>query len=98
MVTIDNRDGTVTRNDEYYVLGHASRFVRPGAWRIDSSDGEDGIANVAFLNPDDGSRVLLLSNSGTQPRRIEVEEGANRFGYRLPAGSVATFVWYAPPR
>lgn len=98
VVTIDNRDGTVTRNDEYYVLGHASRFVRPGAWRIDSSDGEDGIANVGFLNPDDGSRVLLLSNSGTQPRRIEVEEGANRFGYRLPARSVATFVWYAPPR
>lgn len=93
VVTLDSRDGRVTRNDEYYVLGHASRFVRPGAWRIDSGEGGDGIANVAFLNPDDGSRVLLLANQAMQPRRIEVEEGPNRFSYTLPARSVATFVW-----
>ena len=33
-----NRDtGAVTYNVEYYVLGHAAKFVTPGAQRIDST-------------------------------------------------------------
>ncbi|HZI21932.1 MAG TPA: hypothetical protein VFD76_05430, partial [Gemmatimonadales bacterium] len=36
VVTIDSVSGAVTRNVEYYTLAHASRFVRPGAWRIAS--------------------------------------------------------------
>ena len=31
VVTIDPATGAITRNVEYYVLGHASRFVLPGA-------------------------------------------------------------------
>ena len=34
VVTIDARTGAVTPNAEYYVLAHASRFVRPGAVRV----------------------------------------------------------------
>ena len=30
-------DGTVTRNAEYYTLGHLARFVQPGAVRVASS-------------------------------------------------------------
>ena len=33
VVTIDPATGAITRNVEYYVLGHASRFVLPGAYR-----------------------------------------------------------------
>ena len=48
VVTIDSRTGAVTRTDEYYALAHASRFVRPGAYRIESSGRTDGLDNVAF--------------------------------------------------
>ena len=34
VVTIDPATGAITRNVEYYVLGHASRFVLPGAFRV----------------------------------------------------------------
>lgn len=37
MVTVDNSAGTATRNAEYYVLDQASKFVKPGAVRIDSN-------------------------------------------------------------
>ena len=63
LVTIDARTGDVTRNDDYYVIAHASRFVRPGAQRIESNETDSGLANVAFQNPDDGSLVLILANS-----------------------------------
>src|SRR5262249_31534900 len=34
VVTIDSGSGRITRNAEYYALGHLSRFVRSGATRI----------------------------------------------------------------
>ena len=93
VVTIDSRSGAVTRTNDYYALAHASRFVRRDAWRIGSSNGSDGIDNVAFENADDGSRVLMVSNSNAAPRTLAVRDGQHGFRYVLPARSVATFRW-----
>ena len=93
VVTIDSRTGDITRTDEYYALAHASRFVRPGAHRIASSESGGDLDNVAFLNADDGSLVLLVANSAEQTRRFSVGQGDRSFDYTLPARSVATFVW-----
>jgi glucosylceramidase len=95
VVTIDSKTGAVTRTDDYYALGHASRFVRRGAWRVGSSAGRDGVDNVAFLNPDDGSLVLVVTNSAKDERRVSVADGTRSFAYTLPAKSLATFVWQA---
>lgn len=93
VVTIDNRTGAVSRTDEYYALAHASRFVRPGARRI-ASEGEGGdLDHVAFRNEDDGSLVLLVTNSGRRARRFSVGQGEDTLRYTLPARSLATFVW-----
>lgn len=91
VVTIDSRTGAVTRNPEYYALGHASRFVRAGGVRIASTGGEgDGLHHVAFQNPD-GGRVLIVLNDGDRPRRIRIADPDA--AYRLPAGAAATLVW-----
>lgn len=92
VVTIDPATGQVTRNIEYYAFGHASRFVQKGARRVASSGEVPGLDHVAFTNPD-GSTVVVVSNSAAQPRRFSVQGPGRRFGYTLPAGSVATFVW-----
>lgn len=94
VVTIDSRTGAVTRNVEYYTLAHASRFVKPGAYRIASNEAE-GVANVAFRNPD-GSMALLVANGGEAAKPIAVQVGARGFGYTLPAWSVASFTWVDP--
>lgn len=95
IVTIDSGTGEFTRTDDYYALAHASRFVRRDAWRIGSTETGDGIDNVAFENADDGSRVLVISNSTDAARRISVREGGRRFRHTLPARSVTTFRWPA---
>lgn len=94
VVTIDSKTGAVTRTDDYYALAHASRFVRRGAWRVASSEGRDGVDNVAFVNADDGSRVLVVTNSAADERRFSVATGDRSFAYTLPARSLATFVWH----
>ncbi|OFA05922.1 glycoside hydrolase family 30 beta sandwich domain-containing protein [Duganella sp. HH101] len=95
VVTIDSRDGKVTRNEEYYALAHASRFVRQGARRIASTSGYDQLDTVAFRNADDGSVALLVVNSAKAPRSFAVRlaPGQRSFSYTLPAASVATFTW-----
>jgi glucosylceramidase len=95
VVTIDSRTGEVSRTDEYYILAHASRFVRPGAQRIGSNETGDGLDNVAFRNADDGSLVLVVSNSAKAPRRFSVEQDGRWFTYELPARSLGTFTWAA---
>jgi glucosylceramidase len=92
LVTINSRTGAVTRNDDYYVIAHASRFVRPGAQRVESNETDLSLANVAFQNPD-GSLVLIVANSATSPRALSVRCRDHEFRYTLPGASVATFVW-----
>lgn len=94
VVTIDSRTGAVTPNQEYYAFGHASRFVRPGAVRVGSSQVE-GVSSVAFVNPD-GQRVLVLYNERAEPAPVTVGEGAWRGETVLPARGAATYVWAAP--
>lgn len=92
VVTIDPKDGSVTRNIEYYAFGHASRFVRQGARRVDSTGDVKGLDHVAFTNPD-GSTALIVSNSAAAPLRFTVQAPGQRFSYELPASAVVTFTW-----
>jgi glucosylceramidase len=93
LITIDSRTGAVTRNVEYYALAHASRFVRPGARRIASTTGVSGLQTVAFRNADDGSRVLIVLNTGRSAMPFDVRDGGRSFRYTLPAGAVVTLRW-----
>lgn len=92
VVTLDSATGAVTRNEEYYALAHASRFVRRGARRIASTGGVDDVETVAFRNTD-GSTVLLAVNSATVPRALAVQGGGRGFRATIPAGSVVTYRW-----
>jgi glucosylceramidase len=94
VVTIDPASGAISRNVEYYVLGHASRFVLPGAYRISVTRRGDKVEAAAFLNAD-GSRVAILHHTkGRGPISIAVD--GRRYSVALPAGSVATLRWDAP--
>jgi glucosylceramidase len=99
-VTVGPGD-TVTRNAEYYTLGHLSRFVQPGAVRIASTSfgttGWNGqIMDVAFRDPD-GTTVLLAHNENDNPQTFAVLEGSRSFTYTLPGGALATFTWNGNP-
>ncbi|GAA0527665.1 glucosylceramidase [Rhizomicrobium palustre] len=93
VVSINSKTGVISRNLEYYVLGHASRFVAQGATRIESGTAPEGISAVAFRNPD-ASLVLLTVNRSSVNKTLTVTDGVKSFSYALVAGGVATFVWH----
>jgi glucosylceramidase len=94
VVTINSTTGTVTRNVEYYSIGHFSKFIRPGAFRIASTPfgNSTGLDHVAFINTD-GSKVLVVSNAGSTPKSFVAKWDARQISYFIPAVSVATIVW-----
>ncbi len=87
-VTIDSN--RVVRNPAYYVIAHASKFVRPGSVRI-GSNVPAGLNNVAFKSPD-GKIVVIVQNNGKQQREFTVRYPLGSFKASLKAGAVATYV------
>jgi glucosylceramidase len=96
VVTIDSATSAITRNVEYYVLGHASRFVLPGAYRIGTMTRGGEVDAAAFLNPDESRIAIIYRKSGQGPVTIAVD--GERYVAALPNGSVATVRWGAAKR
>lgn len=95
VVTIDNSTtpATVTRNVEYYVLGHLAKYVQQGAVRIDTNTfGSSSIDNVAFKNPD-GSIAVLVYNGDSSPDTFSLNWHGKTVSYSLAPGAVATLTW-----
>jgi glucosylceramidase len=95
VVTIDNSTtpATVSKNVEYYVLGHLAKYVQSGAVRIDSNTfGSSSIDDVAFKNPD-GTIAVLVYNGASTPNTFSLNWHGKTVSYGLPAGAVATFSW-----
>lgn len=90
-ITINSQTGQVTRNVSYYIVAHASKFVKPGATRI-SSFIVDNLQNVAFLNPD-GSKVLIVANDNSATKSFSISYKGMVAAASLQAGAVATYVW-----
>jgi glucosylceramidase len=85
-----SRAGQVDYTIEYYTTGHLTKFVKPGAVRIESNN--TAVQNVAWRNPD-GSKALIAHNGGTSAQSVRVNWSGQSFVYNLPARTTATFTW-----
>ena len=84
--------GSVTkRNVSYYIIAHASKYVHPGAIRVNSTYFGD-LPNVAFKNTD-GTKVLVVLNNTSLTKSFNIQFNDKTVSPVLEAGSVGTFVW-----
>ncbi len=88
-ITLDGN--TVSRNIAFYTVAQVSKFVPPGSVRIDSTEPDPELANIAWKTPQ--GHVLLVTNTSTQRKNFKVAVGAQGFSAELEPGSVATYVW-----
>ncbi len=82
---------SITRNVSYYIIGHASKFVRPGSVRVDSNI-PGSLENVAFLGPD-GKKVLIVLNNSSASQSFNIQFNGRIVTTALDGGAVGTFVW-----
>jgi glucosylceramidase len=93
-VDIDKSNySTITRNSHYFIIGHLSSVVKPGAVRIGTTGfSEGGFFHSAFENPD-GTYACVLLNSNAAPKMITIDDGTHHFSYEVPAKSVISYRW-----
>lgn len=92
LVTINTDTKTWDYNVDYYTLGHISKFVDPGAKRIDSTSLDNNIETVAFKNVS-GEKVLILANMVNKAQDVKVVWGNKQFSYILLPESITTMTW-----
>lgn len=93
VVTITSSN-QIEKNVEYYAIGQFSKFVRPGAHRIGSTNfaSNTGLSNVAFENTD-GSKVLVVLNESSVAKDFSVIIEGNSFTAQIDPRAVASIVW-----
>jgi glucosylceramidase len=59
----NTKTGELIYTNEYYYIGHFSKFIKPGAKRIVAAASRSQLMTTAFKNPD-GSVVVIVMNDG----------------------------------
>ncbi|WP_428331470.1 glycoside hydrolase family 30 protein [Mucilaginibacter sp.] len=80
----------VIRNPAYYIVAHASKFVKPGSKRIESNETSE-LPNVAYITPA-GKIVLIVFNNGTKSQKFNIKYNNKEFSSTLNANAVGTYV------
>jgi glucosylceramidase len=62
-VHADTKTGQLIYTNEYYYIGHFSKFIRPGAKRIISSPSRSALLSTAFVNEDGKTAVVVMNES-----------------------------------
>lgn len=88
-LTIDNQE--VSRNAAYFIIAHASKFVRPNSVRI-ASNVTMSLPNVAFRTPDNRI-VLIVMNDDEKEIEFNIGFKEKKLRQKLEGKTVATYVW-----
>lgn len=88
-ITINGNN--VTRNSAYFIVAHASKFVKPGSHRIESNYIKE-LPNVAFLTPS-GKIVLVVFNDSNNSQNFNIKLGNRQISSGLNPWATGTFVF-----
>lgn len=91
-IMYDSRENKLVYLNTYYVFGHFSRFIKPGAKRIAATSNNDDLLTTAFLNPD-GQVAVVILNVGNKPVQFRVWTDGKAVKAVLPTQSIATFMF-----
>jgi glucosylceramidase len=83
----------ISKNSHYYVIGHLSSVVKPGATRIGTNSNTSGDISFTAFENNDNTYALVLQNTSDENKTITVSDGANSFKYDVPGKSVLSCRW-----
>ncbi len=81
---------TLTYRSHWYAIGHMSKVVQRGAYRIKSSGA--GVTLSAFENPD-GSFSAVILNDKDEDKQVVVKSPKGDFTLTLAGRSVTSIIW-----
>jgi len=93
-VDVNTKDyATLDRKSHFYVIGHLSKAISPGAIRIATSGFQtSGLYYTAVLNKD-GTYGIVLQNDTDKSIKITLADESHSFVYTIPSKSIASCRW-----
>ena len=92
VIIINRQTHQVTYTGLYYYLAHFSKFVRPGAVRIETAGNTPGVRVMSFKTPE-GKVVSELMNSRKEEVEVAIVANGSTLPLKLPAVSITTAIW-----
>jgi len=92
VVIINRQTKEISYTGLYYYLSHFSKFVRPGAVRVETTGTSDGVRAISFATPE-GGIVSQFLNSRKQDVETNVTFRGKQLHLTLPAQSITTATW-----
>ena len=92
VVIINQQTHEITYTGLYYYLSHFSRFVRPGAVRVQTTGSTEGVRAMSFASSE-GGIVSQLINSRKQDVEANLRYHGKQLRVTLPALSITTATW-----
>ncbi len=83
-VHADTKSGEIIYTPSYYYIGHFSKFIRPGAKKINSAASRSQLLTTSFINPDGKIAVVVMNQSD------------KRITYNLCIGTDAAIITILP--
>jgi uncharacterized protein (TIGR03437 family) len=102
VVLINNGTGQIDIAGIGYAIGHYARWIKPGAWRVDSKSSDPLVEVTAFRDDAAGRMSFVLINNSTAPTTATVTVNAATLSGSLtgeqstPAAYWATLPAFAP--
>jgi len=93
VVIINRETKKVSYTGLYYYLSHFSRFIRPGAYRINCTGGNNELNFIGFINTD-GTIILNIINNSDDTSCAIKWKGKSTIQL-LKAHSITTLKWNA---
>jgi glucosylceramidase len=81
--------GRLVFTPSFAVLGHFSKFVRPGARRVSAVSSRSSLLTTAFAHPD-GRLAIVVMNGGDVPLRYRLHIGTHEVVLTIPARAIQT--------
>lgn len=93
LVTIDRATHAVNYTGPFWAIAHFSRFVRPGAVRIETTPTLASDVRVVSFRGPDGALIAVLLNGGTSARSPVLVHRGLEARVDLMPGAIATVRW-----
>jgi glucosylceramidase len=87
----DTTSGQLIYTPSYYYIGHFSKFIRPGARRVDATTTKSGLLATSFLNKD-GKLATVVMNQGDKAVTYKLLVESQEASVTIPAHAIQTLV------
>jgi len=89
--------GTLIKQVSYYLMGHFTRYLRPGMVRV-KSYAPAGLSVTAFQDPETKRTAVIVMNGGSSTVNFALQDKvttSSKTGLTIPARSIQTYTYTA---